>query len=179
MLSPIHTAASLALGTATVVGLFRRYGLPAPLVRWIARVAIPGVGGVSTAEISQAEVAGATRDALPAFEAGEGDLIYTDRTFYAAHDPAALAPIADLIALLPYRATRFDCETFAGAYRTLVAFLLGANAVGIVYDWSADHTYNIILDADGEPRLFEPQDGHDVELGDSDLYVGEHVLVVF
>jgi hypothetical protein len=145
----------------------------------LGRLVTPRLLGTATAEIPEDTVRAATRDALPAFETGDGEIVTSDGTFYAARDTTALAPLADCLAVLPYRPTRFDCENFAGAYRTLAAFVLGVNAVGVVYDWSASHAYTLLVDADGEARLYEPQADREVELGESDLYVGEDVLVMF
>lgn len=60
---------------------------------------------------------------------------------------------------LPYTTDRFDCEDFASAFRTYATRDYGVNTVGIVVDWSADptHSYNIILLANDDVLLYEPQ----------------------
>jgi hypothetical protein len=53
------------------------------------------------------------------------------------------------------------------AYATLSAFLWGTNCVGVVFDWSAGHAYNIIVYANGTVQLYEPQESQVVEFGDT------------
>lgn len=134
---------------------------------------------VASAEIPEATVREATRETLPAFDDGNAQLYTSDGRYFAARDMAALAPLGELIAWLPYSPARFDCENFARIYRVLSALVLGVNAIGVVIDRDASHAYLIQVDADGEARLFEPQTDETVELGESESYVGEDVLVMF
>jgi hypothetical protein len=133
----------------------------------------------TSAEIPEAELRRATRETLPAFDDGDGDIMTTDREYYAPVNADALAAVGELVALLPYRTDRFDCDNLAGAYRTLSAFLCGVNAVGTVIDWSGSHAYNIVVDADGDATLYEPQTDTAVAIGETDSYVGERVTVIF
>lgn len=133
----------------------------------------------TVAPLDEAALRETTRATLPAFETGDGQIVTSDGEYYAPTDPAALAAVGDLVDLLPYRAERFDCDNLAGAYRTLAAFVCGVNAVGTVLDWSGGHAYNIVIDANGDATLYEPQEDRVVELGESDLYQGERVVVIF
>jgi len=91
----------------------------------------------------------------------------------------------DLIENLPYRPARFDCENYAFLFQTLTAFVFGVNTVGVVLDFEAGHAYNMVYTNDGSLRLYEPQDGTFVEVGDSldadedSEYTLENSVVIF
>jgi hypothetical protein len=73
----------------------------------------------------------------------------------------------DVIESLPYRPARFDCENYAFLFQTIVALVFGINTVGVVLDFEAGHAYNIIYTNGGTLKLYEPQDGKYVQVGDS------------
>ncbi len=108
-------------------------------------------------------------------------VVYADGTYLAPKpaDVELIKMLATATSLLPYRPERFDCENFAGAFRTLAAFVAGVNSVGVVYDWTAGHAYNVIIDTEGTVYLFEPQEDREVMLGESEDYQLENGLIVF
>lgn len=61
----------------------------------------------------------------------------------------------------PYEAEFFDCDDFAFAFAARMRVLFGLNNVGVVYDDSSVHSYNVVLVRDGGEviaMLYEPQD---------------------
>jgi len=91
----------------------------------------------------------------------------------------------DVIENLPYRPARFDCENYAFLFQTIVALVFGINTVGVVLDFEAGHAYNIIYTNGGNLKLYEPQDGEYVQIGDSldgdeeSEYTLENSVVIF
>jgi len=55
-----------------------------------------------------------------------------------------------------YYADKFDCENFTEMFVTHLAENYGVNAVGMVFDFSGAHAYNLIIYPKGL-ELFEPQ----------------------
>lgn len=107
--------------------------------------------------------------------------VYSDGTYLAPVDAVEtniLKTFASLPQFLPYRPERFDCENYAQLFRVLAAFIGGSNAVGVVYDWSGGHAYNVIVRSDGELVFYEPQDDTEVEIGEADYQLG-NALIVF
>ena len=51
----------------------------------------------------------------------------------------------------------FDCENFAIAFKSHVDEFFGLNQVGIVIDYKAGHSYNLVVFPDGKVMLIEPQ----------------------
>ena len=135
-----------------------------------------------TRELSEDELDQALAAAIPAYEGNEYpiDVVTSDGTYLApvASDIGLVRQLAGVVEWLPYRPERFDCENFGGAFRTLAAFITGVNTVGIVYDWSSDHAYNVIIDADGEAVFYEPQSDEIVTIGQGN-YQLETALIVF
>lgn len=135
-----------------------------------------------TREISEDELDQALAAAIPAYEGNEYpiDVVTSDGTLLAplAADVSIVRMLAGATEWLPYRPERFDCENFAGAFRVLAAFIAGTNTIGIVYDWSGDHAYNVIINADGEAVFYEPQDDEIVDIGQGN-YELENGLIVF
>jgi len=130
-------------------------------------------------ELDADAVEAATTALLPAD--ADADIVTADGTYYAADGDDGLwqlRDIADAAADLPYTAEEFDCEDFGRAFRTLAAHFAGINAVGVAYDWSTAHAYNVIVTADGTARVYEPQDDIFKELGEGN-YKLEHCLIVF
>ena len=63
-----------------------------------------------------------------------------------------------------YAVDKFDCDAFSRVWYGRVAEDYEINGMGIVIDWSGQHSYNLLLVSDGEKpatrltcRLFEPQ----------------------
>lgn len=109
------------------------------------------------------------------------ETVYTDGTYLAptnSDEINVLKTISSITSYLPYRPEIFDCEDFANPFSTLAAFIGGSNTVGVVYDWSSGHAYNVIIDADGELTFYEPQDNTEVQIGDG-VYKLEDALIVF
>lgn len=125
----------------------------------------------------------ALKDAIPAYDGTNDPIhtVYADGTYIAPvpEDVDMVEMLSSATAWLPYRPERFDCENFAGAFRTLSAFVSGVNTVGVVYDWSGGHAYNVIVDSEGNVTFYEPQDDREVSLGESDAYSLENGLIVF
>jgi hypothetical protein len=95
-------------------------------------------------------------------------VVMTDGTYFAPTNPSTMVEAKDfnVFEYVPYRPDFFDCENFAMAYKVFSAFLWGTNCVGVAFDWSAGHAYNIIVYADGTVQLYEPQESKVVEFGD-------------
>ena len=151
----------------------------AAIVSLVAGQLSPRFRGTDATEIDAGLPPAAAREELPAFDGDDWELTISDGTYYAPTSVEGLAPLGDLTAALPYSPKRFDCENYARFYRVLAALLLGVNSIAVVFDWSGGHAYNLIVTADGDGRLYDPQYDRFVELGESDLYVGEDVHVVF
>ena len=141
-----------------------------------------GVPSPEVQGIDREEIDAALQTAIPAYDGTDDPIrvVYSDGTYLAPveTDTHLLAAAGRVPALFPYRPARYDCENFAGAYRALAAFLLGVNSVGVVYDWSAGHAYNVVVTAGGGVRFYEPQDGEWVAIGEGN-YTLENALVVF
>ena len=130
-------------------------------------------------ELDADAVEAATTALLPSD--ADADIVTADGTYYAADGDEGLwqlRDIADAASDLPYTAEEFDCEDFGRAFRTLAAHFAGINAVGVAYDWSTAHAYNILVTADGTARVYEPQDDVFKELGEGN-YKLDHCLIVF
>lgn len=144
----------------------RRLGIPTP----------------STQELSEDDLDDALVEAIPAYDGSSDpvDVVYSDG-IWLAPDPADVDLLQSLTSAtqwLPYRPERFDCENFAAAFRTLSAFVAGSNTVGVVYDWSSEHAYNVLVDSSGEVYIYEPQDDRTVDIGE-EKYELENALIVF
>lgn len=135
-----------------------------------------------TNKISADELDAALVDAIPAYEGNEFpiDVVTSDGVWFAPApaDIGTVRALAGATEWLPYRPQRFDCENFAAAFRTLAAFVGGVNTIGVVYDWSSDHAYNVIVDADGNVDFYEPQSDEIVEIGQGS-YQLDDALIVF
>ena len=80
---------------------------------------------------------------------------------------------------LPYRPERFDCEDYASAYAVFASFLFGTNGVGVMYDYTADHAYNVIVYSDGSIEVYEPQTGEVIDPeSDEDYSLQSGLLVI-
>lgn len=123
-----------------------------------------------TQEISRKFIDDALEEKIDAYDGSAVPIrtVFSDGTYYAPKNEETMieARKFNLFEYLPYRPAFFDCENFAMAYATLSAFLWGTNCVGIAFDWSAGHAYNIIVYADGTVELYEPQESKVVEFGD-------------
>ena len=141
-----------------------------------------GIPTPSTRELSEDDLDAALVEAIPAYDSDDEpiDVVTSDGISRArvAADLGLVRTLASAPQWLPYRPERFDCENFAAAFRTLVAFIGGVNTVGVVYDWSAGHAYNVIVDSRGEVQFYEPQSDEVVTIGSGD-YVLEDALIVF
>lgn len=51
----------------------------------------------------------------------------------------------------------FDCDKFAMLFKVMVNLIFQLNQVAWVIDYKSAHAYNLILFADSEPIVFEPQ----------------------
>ena len=74
-----------------------------------------------------------------------------------------------------YRAEYFDCDDFARCQAALVSLKYNINGCGQVYDFSGEHSYNVLLLWDGahlSARILEPQ-GPAI-LSDSDVGKGHY-----
>jgi len=133
-------------------------------------------------ELDRTTIDTALETAIPAHNGTQSPIrtAYTDGTYLApvAEDRPLLRAIGTLTSLLPYRPARFDCENFAGLYRALVAFVLGTNTIGVVYDWSGGHAYNVVVTADAEVHFYEPNGDEWVDIGEGP-YTLTNALVVF
>jgi len=143
-----------------------------------------GLPSPATHEIPEDDLDAALVEAIPAYDGGdepsEIDVVTSDGIWLAPPpgDLGLVRTLASAPQWLPYRPERFDCENFAAAFRTLAAFIAGTNTVGVVYDWSAGHAYNVIVDAEGSVQFYEPQSDEIVEIGDGD-YRLDDALIVF
>lgn len=63
----------------------------------------------------------------------------------------------DWVHRLQYIPEYFDCDDFALAFKVLTAKLTFEVVVGLVYDWSSMHAYNIAVFPTGNIMLIEPQ----------------------
>lgn len=106
--------------------------------------------------------------------------IHTDGKYFAVTPDSLddLRAIGTITKYLPYRPERFDCEDHAELFSTLSTLFGGINAVGTVHDWSAGHSYNLIVQSDGTPILYEPGSDTIVTL-DGENYTLEHATIVF
>lgn len=141
-----------------------------------------GIPTPATQELSEEDLDAALVEAIPDYDGGDGpiDVVTSDGIWFApvADDLGLVRTLASAPQWLPYRPERFDCENFAAAFRTLAAFIGGVNTVGVVYDWSAGHAYNVIVDSTGDVQFYEPQSDEVVPIGGDD-YVLEDALIVF
>lgn len=132
----------------------------------------------ATAEITPERLSTALTEA--GVDTSDVAVAYSDGRYFSP-DPSDIDDVrlgGSVTSILPYRPERFDCENYAGLYRALVAFGLGVNAVGVVYDWSGDHAYNVVVDSDGQARFYEPQADEWVSIGSGD-YPLTDALIVF
>lgn len=141
-----------------------------------------GIPTPSTRELSEDDLDVALIEAIPAYDGDDNpvDVVTSDGIWLApvTDDLGLVRTLASAPQWLPYRPERFDCENFAGAFRVLAAFVGGVNTVGVVYDWSAGHAYNVIVDADGSVQFYEPQSDEVVEVG-SGNYLLEDAHIIF
>ena len=134
--------AAITLETKLRAMLRKRYGVPT------AHVTEVGRGHIKDALSKQTD-----------YNPEDIDLIFSDGTYLAPQesDMDTIQKVTYLTKFLPYRPERFDCEDFAKAYDVLVAFVLGVNSIGVVYDWSGGHAYNVIVTSEGKVRFIDPQ----------------------
>jgi len=70
-----------------------------------------------------------------------------------------------------YLSDTFDCDKFAMYFKSRMAIDFGINAVGVIFDYSAGHAYNIVIikDQQGvEWLLYEPQNDNIFKYEDRD-----------
>jgi len=82
-----------------------------------------------------------------------------------------------------YLAERFDCDDFSLWFKERMAGLFEINAVGVVFDYSAGHAYNLVILREGDGYkwyLFEPQTGSlfTYDERDQGLYKMEFILLI-
>lgn len=141
-----------------------------------------GVPTPETQRLAESEIEAAVTAATPGDTAAKRLNILTLDGVYLApipQDVSVIRLLAGATSWLPYRPERFDCEQFAVGFKTLAAFLAGTNTVGIVHDWEANHTYNVIVEADGTARFYEPQEDSFVEPGSGNYSLSGDVMVIF
>lgn len=80
---------------------------------------------------------------------------------------------------LPYQPEIFDCEDYGGLFWSLTQLVNGVNSVGYVMDWSAGHSYNVLVDSWGNVRFLEPQSDKAVEIKDESSYQLEQGMIIF
>jgi len=81
-----------------------------------------------------------------------------DMKFYLADEDDMMKIIQwDWINKKPYYRETFDCENFAMAFMSHIAFYFKRNQVALVIDYSGEHGYNLILLPDGRIWIYEPQ----------------------
>jgi len=56
-----------------------------------------------------------------------------------------------------YIRSRFDCEDFVVSFKAHIDEIFKLNQVGIVLDWSSEHSYNLIVLPDKQMLIMEPQ----------------------
>jgi len=107
-------------------------------------------------------------------------IVTADGSYYATDGDGveSLARIGDALDWLPYRPDRFDCEEYAELVVALAAFGAGVNAVGVVYDWSGGHAYNVVVTSDSEAVFVESQTGEIVDVGEGN-YALDDATVIF
>jgi hypothetical protein len=105
--------------------------------------------------------------------------VTADGSYYATDRDGveSLARIGDALDWLPYRPDRFDCEEFAELVVALAAFVGGVNAVGVVYDWSGSHAYNVVVTTDDEAIFVESQTGEIVSVGEGDYALDDATII--
>lgn len=135
-----------------------------------------------TTEVSRDFIGDKLEENIPEFD-GSGVPIrvkYTDGNYLA---PTSVSEMSDAktfnpFEYLPYRPDIYDCENYASSYKSFAAFLWGTNTMGVVYDWSGSHAYNVIVYSNGEVEFYEPQDNKTVELGSEEKYKLSNALIV-
>lgn len=141
--------------------------LESALRRLLAR--LTGSLQPTVSETSRSDVESALRDAL----GDDPQYVFTDST-YAATDRSGLEQISeqDILRFAPYRPEIYDCEDFAQLFSVSAELVYGVSAIGVVYDWGAGHAYNVVVSDMGAVRLYEPQEGVVLDVGDT-LELGE------
>jgi len=138
-----------------------------------------------TEQVTRAEIKQALKDA--GIDAGEGRdtdadalLVFTDGQYLApiAEDVSVASDAMAVTGWLPYQPEVFDCEDYTGLWWALTKLLNGTNSVAMVFDWSGGHAYNILVDADGNAHVVEPQTTGDVRVAE-DAYPLEKGIIVF
>lgn len=101
--------------------------------------------------------------------------LFVDEHYFAPEGP--VKRFTEILSILPYRPERYDCEDYSGLYKTIYAFALGINSVGLVVDWTGGHAYNVLITSDGKARLIEPQNNEVVVPGSEEKYAFERVFI--
>lgn len=135
-----------------------------------------------TTEVSRDFIGDKLEENIPDFDGSAVPVRvkYTDGNYLA---PTSVPEMSDAKTFnpfdyLPYRPDIYDCENYASSYKSFAAFLWGTNTMGVVYDWSGSHAYNVIVYANGEVEFYEPQDSKVVELGSDDKYDLSSALII-
>jgi len=154
--------AAIRLETKLRAIMRRKYGIPNPHITEVTRE------DIKEALTTQTD-----------YDPENIDLIFSDGTYLAPResDMDTIQKVTWLTKFLPYRPERFDCEDFAKAYDVLVAFVLGVNSIGVVYDWSGGHAYNIIVTSEGKVRFIDPQ--YKSYSPEKESYSFENATIVF
>ena len=81
-----------------------------------------------------------------------------DQTYYLTNQSNFLNIVAwDWVDGYEYRKEKFDCENFAFLFKAHIDLYFNLNQVGLVISYRAGHAFNMVIYADGNVALLEPQ----------------------
>ena len=93
---------------------------------------------------------------------GECYFLREDRNYYLTDENTMRSIIKKdwmnyLKFLLFYIVDKFDCEDFSQYFKRFVAMKYKLNQVAVVYSYTSQHAFNLIVFPDESVRIFEPQ----------------------
>jgi len=98
--------------------------------------------------------------------------VWQDETYWCPDKDAFRAFVGNTeVSTYTYETDRYDCEDFAGSFRARCVQELGINSVGMVGQWGdSAHVWNVVVYANGDVDMIEPQDARFVSEGDDAMY---------
>lgn len=126
------------------------------LRRWIAATISTTPSTVERQPIDEDTIRESFKTNIPNYDDGV-HRTRLDSEFWAPKPADVDAVLDTQVQWLPYESSEFDCEDFALLTKNVIAMQHGINSVGVVVDYEGAHSYNVIVDADGNTHVYEPQ----------------------
>jgi hypothetical protein len=104
----------------------------------------------------------------------------SDNVWRVPDSRTALLQRAGVLTDLPepdYGAEAYDCEDYAFRLYTALTMAYPRLSVGIAFNFSGDHVFNVFVTADGEVIEYEPQDGEVVTDSEHAYYEFENGIL--